>query len=70
MPAATAKKGDTLSCEVCGLSVVVDEVCGCAEAHEIICCDVPMKPKRARATKAKPRSAAKPKAKAKAKARK
>lgn len=65
MPAAkAAKKGDTLSCEVCGLSVVVDEACGCAEAHEVICCDMPMKPKRA--MRAKP----KPKAKGAAKAKK
>jgi len=66
MPATKTKptqKGDTLECEVCGLSVVVDEVCGCAEAHEIICCDVPMTATK-RAAARKP--AAKPKAKAKA----
>jgi hypothetical protein len=33
--------GDALNCEVCGLTVVVDEECGCAVA-EIICCDEPM----------------------------
>jgi len=32
------KPGDVLSCEVCGLSVIVDEECGCALA-ELICCD-------------------------------
>lgn len=37
-----AAKGDTLTCEVCGLSVVVDEACGCAEC-EILCCGKPMK---------------------------
>ncbi len=35
--------GDTYQCEVCGLSVTVDEACGCTEAHEIICCAEPMK---------------------------
>jgi hypothetical protein len=38
---AKAKKGDYLSCDVCGLVVVVDEACGCAAA-EILCCDKPM----------------------------
>ena len=32
------KPGDVLSCEVCGLSVIVDEECGCAMA-ELICCE-------------------------------
>jgi len=35
------KTGDALKCEVCGLTVVVDEECGCAVA-EIICCEEPM----------------------------
>jgi hypothetical protein len=35
------KTGDVLSCEVCGLSVIVDEDCGCA-ITEIICCEEPM----------------------------
>jgi hypothetical protein len=43
-------KGDNYVCEVCGLSVIVDEVCGCEEVHEIICCEKPM---RKRTTKAK-----------------
>ncbi|MGE5252736.1 MAG: hypothetical protein ACM3N7_02145 [Planctomycetaceae bacterium] len=42
------KKGEMYTCGVCGLSVTVDEVCGCAEAHPIICCMKPMKKKRAR----------------------
>ena len=37
---AKIKAGDLLSCEVCGLAVIVDEECGCAA--EIICCDEPM----------------------------
>ena len=36
-----AKAGDVLSCEVCGLKVIVDEECGCATI-DIICCEEPM----------------------------
>ncbi len=35
------KAGDVLSCEVCGLAVIVDDECGCVMA-EIICCEEPM----------------------------
>jgi len=41
--------GDTLECQVCGLTVVVDETCGCTEVHEILCCSKPMKQKKAKA---------------------
>ncbi|MBI5097638.1 MAG: hypothetical protein HZB30_00160 [Nitrospirae bacterium] len=40
------KKGSKYQCGVCGIAVTVDEVCGCVEAHNIICCDKPMKPKK------------------------
>jgi len=40
------KKGDAYKCSVCGLAVTVDEVCGCVDACDIICCETPMKPKR------------------------
>jgi hypothetical protein len=56
------KAGDVLSCEVCGLVVVVDEECGCAMA-EIICCEEPMMNKGPVAPK-KASAAAKPKKKA------
>ena len=36
-----AKAGDVLSCEVCGLRVIVDEECGCATI-DLICCEEPM----------------------------
>ena len=36
-----AKTGDVLSCEVCGLTVIVDEECGCAGVG-VICCEEPM----------------------------
>jgi hypothetical protein len=39
------KVGDRYACEVCGLSVTVDEDCGCVETHDIICCSEPMKKK-------------------------
>jgi ribosomal protein S3AE len=40
------KKGDGYKCSVCGLAVTVDEVCGCVDACDIICCEKPMKPKK------------------------
>ncbi len=40
------KKGAKYQCGVCGIAVTVDEVCGCVEAHNIVCCDKPMKPKK------------------------
>lgn len=63
------RPGDVLSCEVCGLSVIVDEECGCAIA-ELICCEEPMenkgqKPpkKRVAAKKAVKKAVKKPAAK-------
>ena len=46
-PKVAAKKGPALECGVCGMRVVVDHACGCATAHPIICCNKPMKKKRA-----------------------
>ncbi len=40
------KKGDVYKCGVCGLAVTVDEVCGCIDACDIICCEKPMTPKK------------------------
>lgn len=40
------KKGEAYQCGVCGLVVTVDEVCGCVDACDIICCEKPMKPKK------------------------
>jgi len=51
-----AKKGDYMSCDVCGLVVVVDEACGCAEA--MVCCDKPMKKGKAAAAKIKTKAKA------------
>jgi hypothetical protein len=41
-------KGDSYVCEVCGLAISVDEVCGCVDACDIICCGKPMKEKRSK----------------------
>ncbi len=38
---SSVKPGDVLHCEVCGLTLIVDEDCGCAIA-ELVCCDEPM----------------------------
>jgi hypothetical protein len=56
--AATKKrvsKGESLVCEVCGLSVVVEEVGGIAVAEEdvLLCCGKPMKTTRAKKVAAK-----------------
>jgi hypothetical protein len=40
------KKGSKFACRTCGLVVSVDEVCGCVEACDIVCCGAPMKPKK------------------------
>ena len=48
---AKAKKGDYLSCDECGLVVVVDEACGCATA-EVTCCGEPMASGKAAANRA------------------
>lgn len=42
------KKGSSYNCEVCGLVVIVDELCGCVETCDIICCGEPMKPRKAK----------------------
>ncbi len=46
--AAKIKKGQAYECHVCGLRVVVNNVCGCVEDHALICCDKPMRKKRAK----------------------
>jgi len=39
----SVKKGDIYKCSVCGLAVTVDEVCGCVDTCDIICCEKPMR---------------------------
>jgi len=43
---SAAKKAPKLECGVCGFRVTVDNECGCAEAHPIICCGKAMKKKK------------------------
>ena len=38
--------GSQFACDVCGLVVSVDEVCGCADFCDIICCGEQMQPVR------------------------
>jgi hypothetical protein len=40
------KKGSRYVCGVCGIAVTVDNVCGCIDACDIICCGQEMKPKK------------------------
>jgi hypothetical protein len=40
------KKGTKFSCEVCGLIISVDEVCGCVETCDILCCSEQMTKKK------------------------
>ena len=46
-PKAKPKAKKALECGVCGYRVVVDEACGCAEEHVLICCGEPMVKKSA-----------------------
>ena len=45
------KKGDKYRCHTCGLVVSINEVCGCVDVCDIVCCGKPMKKKRKRAKK-------------------
>lgn len=40
-------------CDVCGFRVLVDEDCGCAEEHVLLCCGEPMSETGGRKTAAK-----------------
>jgi hypothetical protein len=40
------KLGDRYECTVCGLIVSIDEVCGCIETCDIVCCGKQMKRKK------------------------
>ncbi|HDQ03401.1 MAG TPA: hypothetical protein ENN23_02355 [Deltaproteobacteria bacterium] len=50
---ARARTGDVLYCEVCGLTVIVDEECGCADTG-VICCEETMINKGPAPSKPKP----------------
>ncbi|MEE8329622.1 MAG: hypothetical protein V3R54_06810 [Thermodesulfovibrionia bacterium] len=40
------KEGAKYACSVCGIAVTVDEICGCVDVCDIICCDKQMKPRK------------------------
>jgi hypothetical protein len=40
------KKGAKYACSVCGVAVTIDEICGCVDVCDIICCDRQMKPRK------------------------
>jgi hypothetical protein len=42
MKKSVSIKKPKLVCGVCGYAVTVDNVCGCAEEHTLICCGKPM----------------------------
>lgn len=46
-------KGDSYVCGVCGLAVTVDELCGCVDYCDIICCGQPMKERKIKVKAAK-----------------
>lgn len=43
--AAKSEKGSRYVCKVCGLAVRVDNICGCVDACDIICCGEEMRTK-------------------------
>lgn len=45
-------KGSSYACDVCGIVVSVDEVCGCVDTCDIVCCGEPMKEKKPAKAKA------------------
>jgi len=44
--AGKSKKGSGYVCSVCGLAVTVDNICGCVDTCDIICCGKTMRPKK------------------------
>ena len=40
------KKGDKYTCSICGMVVSVDQVCGCVDVCDLICCGQQMKSKK------------------------
>ena len=65
-PKKRVNKGESVVCEVCGLSVVVEEVGGVAVSEEttLLCCGKPMRTRKAPArAKAAPAKATAAKAK-------
>jgi hypothetical protein len=38
------QKGSKYACKACGLVIVVDQVCGCSDVCDLICCEEVMVP--------------------------
>lgn len=38
------QKGSKYACKACGLVIVVDQVCGCSDVCDLICCEQAMVP--------------------------
>lgn len=43
---AKTKKAKRYACEVCGLAVTVDNICGCVDTCDIVCCGEQMTSKK------------------------
>ena len=41
-PRTRRRGAEAVECEVCGYRLIVDEPCGCADEHVLICCGQPM----------------------------
>ncbi len=39
---APAVKKPKLVCGVCGMEIIIDKACGCAQMHTLVCCGQPM----------------------------
>ena len=39
---ARRRASEAIECDVCGYRLIVDEACGCADEHVLICCGQPM----------------------------
>jgi hypothetical protein len=40
------KKGNRFECSVCGVVVSINEICGCVDTCDIICCGKQMRKKK------------------------
>jgi hypothetical protein len=40
----SVQKGSKYVCKACGLVIVVDQVCGCSDVCDLICCEQVMVP--------------------------
>ncbi|HLN89637.1 MAG TPA: hypothetical protein VK253_06190 [Candidatus Binatia bacterium] len=53
------KKGDQYKCDECGLVVLIENPCECDETCELVCCEQPMKPVKAKSKSAASKAPAK-----------